>query len=379
MVGNSKGWMIAAGIAAAFGLIALVNVMPIIFGVRSGPTTATVVSGKLDLWDMKTPLSSIVESVPVGAGNAGEDYFRALRILRDNKGELAVLSSLLRSGEKSIWDLKNRPPRDRTEDEIADLIEASMVDFTEAAMDIMDHVASGADKAEMTFMLKYTPAALQVAGQLEAVAEFGAMADLLLAAGGYYRVIGESGKAQAVIEDVCVMGWHMFNERGNVGMMMDGLITQEKAAIQLQYVYEMLGDDDKRAMAEAYMRAAKALGEKLKAKAKILDPPQKKGDKLVIAKAGDVFNIVENDKDRAWRVEGILTLGVLKAQKSGVRGLSRNDERAVRELIEEYLESDDPLLRAAAEAARDFTFGAAEEPEPQPEPEPEADAPEDSD
>ncbi len=374
MVGSSKGWLIAAGIFAVFVLMVLVNVMPILFGIRSEPTGATRPS-EIALWDLSTPLSSVVAEVPVGAGNAGEDYFRALRIMRDNKEDLRKLGIELDIGEHDARNLVRYNRDEKTQAELAVEIEEMAIPFPESANEILAHVASGADKGEMVYMLKYTPAKLQVARPLDAVEEFWDLADLLLDIGAYYRARGEYDKAQAVIEDVCVMGWHMFNERGNVGLMAKGLFIQEEAGLELQYLYLELEDEAKRAMAEAYTRAAKALGGELKAKGKILDPPQKKGGKPVIAKAGDVFNIVENDKDRAWRAEGILTLGVLKAQMSGV--LPRTDERAVRELIEEYLGSDDPLLRAAAQAARDFTFGAAEESEPKPEPE--ADAPEDSD
>ncbi len=61
---------------------------------------------------------------------------------------------------------------------------------------------------------------------------------------------------------------------------------------------------------------------------------------------GDIFNLVANHADRAVRVEAILRLGVVK-----LTCVSRGDHKRVRDLINEKLDSDDPIEQAAAKCA----------------------------
>ncbi|MFW6061344.1 MAG: hypothetical protein ACOC93_00900, partial [Planctomycetota bacterium] len=66
---------------------------------------------------------------------------------------------------------------------------------------------------------------------------------------------------------------------------------------------------------------------------------------------GDTFNIIANDADRAWQVEGLLALGILKFTQAGHEGNSARTE----ELIQTYLDSDDPHLARAARVADGMT------------------------
>ena len=69
---------------------------------------------------------------------------------------------------------------------------------------------------------------------------------------------------------------------------------------------------------------------------------------------GDVFAIAENCKDRAWRIEAILLLGQFKYNVDASK--RRGDQHHAMRLIDQYAKSSDPLIRAAAEAARDLTI-----------------------
>ena len=65
---------------------------------------------------------------------------------------------------------------------------------------------------------------------------------------------------------------------------------------------------------------------------------------------GDVFNVAENDKDRSWRIQAILSLGIVKFTAT-----KRGDLRRVRKIIDKNVAGDDPLAAAAAKAAKELT------------------------
>jgi len=73
--------------------------------------------------------------------------------------------------------------------------------------------------------------------------------------------------------------------------------------------------------------------------------------------AGDVFNIIENDEDRMWRVEGLLLLGPLKFR---FEKIERNRVK-IDQLIDQYKGHGDPLLKAAAQSADKFDRDDAKE------------------
>ena len=65
---------------------------------------------------------------------------------------------------------------------------------------------------------------------------------------------------------------------------------------------------------------------------------------------GDVFNVVENDKDRTWRVEALLVCGVIR-----LAAREEGDIQAANKLVEKSCSSPDEFERAAAEAAKKMT------------------------
>ncbi len=66
---------------------------------------------------------------------------------------------------------------------------------------------------------------------------------------------------------------------------------------------------------------------------------------------GDIFYIIENDEDRVWRVQGLLTLGLIRFTALGSRG----DKRRIEQLVKKHSAGNDPYLAAAAKAAQNFT------------------------
>jgi len=66
--------------------------------------------------------------------------------------------------------------------------------------------------------------------------------------------------------------------------------------------------------------------------------------------AGDVFYVIEGDQDRAWRVQALLELGILRFSAE-----TRGDRKKTAKLIERYCAGADEMEAAAARAARDLT------------------------
>jgi hypothetical protein len=76
--------------------------------------------------------------------------------------------------------------------------------------------------------------------------------------------------------------------------------------------------------------------------------------KVVGTHAGDVFELAKRSKERMWRAEAILALGRLRFFAGD--GATASDQREATRLVTELAESDpDPIIRAAAIAARDLT------------------------
>lgn len=61
--------------------------------------------------------------------------------------------------------------------------------------------------------------------------------------------------------------------------------------------------------------------------------------------AGDIWNIAENDKNRAWRIQAILAMGLIKFTHASEANTARNNA-----MLERFLNSKDPLEKAAAQA-----------------------------
>ena len=353
MIGNKKGWLIAAFIAAAALLMVLVVVMRIAFGVTSGATAATLAEGKLDLWTIGQPIASVVDTPPTGGGDAGGDYATAIRVYGENEQQIRDLQRDLREWRRDARRLMSRLAHEPQEVQDRE-VQALQVTFPPVVAEILGAMAKGARQEDMAYVSVRAGYELTVSRSIEASQGFTALAQLVIAIAEYRIYRGEHAQAVEPLQNMCVMGWHMFNERAHTEMMYKGLIIQADAVRMLQYAYSGLAEEDKFARAGDYLLAIEQIIERFETKRDVIMPAP---EEHLTVNPGDVFNIVNNDADRAWRVQGILALGVLKFQ-----ALDRNDHRMVRKLIRENLTSDEPLIRAAAMAARDLAVPDDREP-----------------
>ena len=72
---------------------------------------------------------------------------------------------------------------------------------------------------------------------------------------------------------------------------------------------------------------------------------------VIATHSGDVFHIARHAKERLWRVEAILKLGRMRFNAARLA-----DQQAATRALEELSDDADPVIRAAANAARSLTI-----------------------
>lgn len=324
-MGNKAGWIVAGVLVLGVGAIVAYMIIGSMFDdAPSPPTSATTGFGALDFKDTTVPPTQVLGSLPSGAGNAADDYAQAARVYRSNR-ELC----------KGIID--KMPTRYKEAPKLADVDLAVL-------KQIDQFVAAGAAKAKMDFVFTHTPREFTVGWYYRPGCELMNVGKCLEALAGDYASRKEYAQAEQVLKHMITLGWHMVQERAVACVTWLGQDMQLLALSRLANdVYlPWRGRDDKQiAVVREYAIALDTFGAALTTKLKILQ----------VAKPapGDVFNIIAHDKDRAWRIQGILTLGVLKYVS-----VQDNDRKHSEKLIEKYCASQDPLEAAAAKAANAF-------------------------
>ncbi len=317
-MGNKLGWILGGVLAVG---VIVVIIAATAFPTHSRPTGATTDPGAMELHKVEYWPRAVVGDRPAANGNAGDDYHKARLILEKN---MNVIMSAISGGYKNV------PP-------------------DSAAMNLLKRidsaVADGVKKAQMRYTLVHTPKEFRVnhsyipAQQLEELA--GAMETLAKIQTAHQQ----HAEAINTLKHVFLLGWHMTSERSRGEMLLKGLALRERAAENLLDAYgRMSGDfEAHKSDLRKYLEEAKNVAAIQRSKQSIL--------RSWPAEPGDVFNIAENDEDRAWRVEGILHLGYLKFRQADHRG----DMKKINELIEHYIQNGDEMEKAAARAAKDFT------------------------
>jgi len=324
-VGNKLGWIIGIGLVV---VVALVITFTVIFPSPSRPTVDTTVRGTLEFKKIDASPVLVLGHEPAGPGNAGDDYAKAVKLYKTSPEEFdeALRSRVeVAMGE---WPLTGQ---------------------VLSAFEQMDRlVAAGAKKKDMEYTFVHTPKTFDVSlsyGPADDLQKLGGALETLAL---HYYSKKKYAEARKVLEHLFTLGWHMTNERVRVDMVSRGLSVQGTAIETLLSVYKVWdsgGNDPHTAQTadlEKYNRARRAMRRTYDRKVKVVWNTK--------PKPGDVFNIIENDKDRAFRVQGLLALGIVK-----FTARTRGDERRAGDLIKDYSESSDPYEAAAAKAAGAMT------------------------
>ncbi len=318
-MGNKIGWIVAAVMLA---FIAALAVNFIVFPDPSEPTSETLRQGGLDKIIIEQPIADIVGVEPSGPGNAAEHYHAALEHIRQNPGLWPAIQANLRNPDGHLdWEQSG---------------------YLTQVMELMQPATGIKD---MEYIFVYTPKEFIVSSLSVATPELEQLAQHLKVLWQHYTETDQYERAVETAKTLAILGWHVAGERVRSELNMFGFQWQQDAAELL--VRSRHAQDNAHAVktAEAYATAASSAK---------LATRRKREDILMLVEppAGDVFNIIENDEDHAWRVDAILQLGTLKFSRKGHRG----DQRQIKTYIEKYINSDDPYLKAAAQVARDVTM-----------------------
>jgi hypothetical protein len=304
-------------------IVAGILVKVLVFPSTDAPTRETSRTGFMDVIEVDAKITDVLDAAPSGTGNAADHYAQAVALFVPNY--------------------------ERIKDAAADLGAGNVETYT-AELKIMEeirgHVGTGAQQASMDYLGKHASGKLKVSTNQEDIMNLSLTLNTLDILGEYYIKNKRLKDANATYRDMFVAGWHMINDRSHIRMAMDGEVTQGDALQgMIESIDSNLDEDARRQRIAALKNYNYALNEyrsTYEEKEKIFRKAR--------LDAGDMWNIAENDKDRAWRVQAILAMGIMRFTHLKKTNIARNNA-----LIEKFLNSSDPLEKAAAQAAKAYT------------------------
>jgi hypothetical protein len=315
-MGNKFGWVLA-GIFVV-GIAAIVT-MKFVFPQPEQPTSETR-PAVLAFQEPTADISPVV-SLPTGSGNAADAYIKALDFYEENESSF---NALRRRADAA-------PSYDLTGSELA--LAEKLITLVEPG--------TKCKTMEMTFV--HTPKELKVSGFADKAEDLDRLSVIMDYLFAHYYTAKQLDKARRIANMQFILGWQMMNERARVYMTQIGMEIQLAALNRLERLAEEQDQTSKAEAIYAYQSQLNLINNTFNIKNRLLrnvDPP-----------AGDVFNIIEKDQDRAWRTEAILTLGILKFSSKSHKG----NMRVLNDYLDQYSQSDEPLYRAAAKVARECT------------------------
>ena len=323
-MGSKLGWILAGVLVV--GIVGAVIILG--FGSSHSPPRETLKEGILDLKTIDAKLLiDVVGSQPSGSGNAGDDYAAA--------GDLA-------EKEKAVFD-KAAPAVDHPGDKPPEIGQGDL----DTLRKIASHVSTGAGKKELKYVFVHTPKSLDVHVRIPNVDKLRTAATAMRILGDYYLLTKKNTLAEKVYRDLLVFAWHLQTERQHTYVLQASLDLHGRALLGLKRAYSAPGNRN-----EGKLKALKAY------EMAVDDLSTFYWDKRNICWsihpwAGDVFNIIENDKDKAWRVQAVLALGIVKFRP---RSVTDGDVDYAKALLGKLVGAQDPVIAAAAKAAKDLTI-----------------------
>lgn len=321
-MGSKMGWIL--GILMLV-VIAVFVAVRLTYDPISPPTAATRAEGFMEQIEVDVPPAEVTGMSLTAPGNAGEDFAEAVR--------------LARSHEEEIYDQLGSD--DLTE--VAQGLKFLPGTLVDDLKKINEHVADGARKAEMNYAFRYTPESFEVGFFYGPAEDFDTVYQGLRLLTTYYYGRKEYDQAADVMRNAYMLGYQMTRDRVRPHWVLTGLNVMAQAVIGLQDAVKKDGDTDAAVALTKVYRDIDSAYNRYEHKCRVVWS--------VNPEPGDLYNILANHEDRAMRVQALLGLGVVRythASKSA-------DMEHVQKLIQKYLQSDDPYLVAAAEAAKNMT------------------------
>jgi len=319
---NKITGLIFGGVMAL--IVGGVLIKVLVFPSTEVPTFETSKAGFMDVIEVGAKITDVLGAAPSGAGNAAEHYARAVEVFFANQNILLDAAADLGQGKA---------------DDHADALKTLET--------IRVHIGDGAKQASMNYLAAHASGKLQVSKRQDNVERLGQTIDSLSILGDYYMQNQRLKDANAMYRDMLVAGWHMVQAHSHMHMTLYGQDIQATALSGMSKSLEKTenkdADYEQRAPLYAYLNALNEFKSKYEEKSMVFHKPR-----LV---AGDIWNIAENDKDRAWRVQAILGMGMIRF----THDTSRTNTARNNAMIEKFLKSSDPVEKLAAQAAKAFT------------------------
>ncbi len=346
---SKMGWIVAGIIVV---LVGGVIFWVIVHPSTSDPTEDTTGPGQLDIHDIEIPITTIVPAEPTGGGNAGEDYQKAVEIVKplyekaiEDNPEFPHTILDQAAAEIGTW---MKPKEGKAENKPVNPEALGLMEK------IAGFVAQGAAKKEMKYPFDLDK--MEVSYKFPEAKYFQLVSQALSDYAHYHNlVLNKPEEAQKIIFTRFIMGWHMAHDRVLPYFVSSGIDIQSHSCYWLADLYaNWEGHGGLVEKAQAYVSAAGEVSSFFNSKRKFMF------DKFARANEppnpGDLFNVVENDKDPSWRIQGILALGMLKYSPGLINSEHFNgDSKCRRRLLDEKLKDGTAEEKAAAKAADRYT------------------------
>jgi hypothetical protein len=355
MFGNIAGWIGALLIVV---VVYFVTLHSYLFPSASEPSPEVQTEEFLKQHDITESVALVVGAAPTGPGNAADDYKQAIntyntptymdqvrefdRMWQRKEDDLKFDRTNIRERISHLDGAEKRAEQDRL---LAEVWAEYNIEIPSIVGTLQKQLAAGAKKKEMRYVESYGPDTPDVHIETEQSSRLVQMAMFLQKIHRYQIRKGQADQAIEPLKNQVILGWHMYNEHADVQSMFRGLQIQQTAMDMLEEIYATKGENSKITQMKPYQDHIDGLERYVREKHGILW--------FVLIQngnPGDVYYLIENDQDPAWRKRAVLTLGMLKFMPC-----LHADKLVIRRKIIKYCESDDPLVKSSAEASRDFT------------------------
>jgi hypothetical protein len=319
-MGSKIGWILS--VVLVLGLVGFVLYMVMVPS-PSEPTFATGGEDFVRVHSIRVSPAVFLGAEPSAPGNAADDYRQAVAVFKTLEPEMRRTYGRL----NDITGGRYAPPPN----------------VLEARNKIVAFAVAGAAKKNMEY---YSPDKLAVKSNCQPAADLTDVTTALEILVAWHTAGKRYDQEEQALRTIFIMGWHMANEHTRAGMILEGLTAQERVLNTLDELYQEWDPKKHEALLKGEREYGASLGEvkrfqETKWKAIWKDRPE----------PGDLYRIIRLDQDRAWRVEALLALGVVRFTHEQFKG----DMRVTLELLNQYSQDPDPYLRAAARCARALT------------------------
>jgi hypothetical protein len=310
------------GIGASVGLVVVILIIVLLMmGKRNtvGAPTDETAPAVLQKIELKLDIAKIVTPPPADDSGAAALYEAAVK-------EMVAI------GDGFIADVKSEPePNKKPQFK-------SIIDKMEAAAD------KGLGDKALNFeaVLPITPGPewrirdqLYAMGQLTSKAAMSARADK------------DKAASEKAARATLIWGQRLFNNGAFVAYKSAGLgaVSEGLAALEAHHSERFFADPAKEAIAKELYNDYRTSTERWNKKEKLV---RRIGP---LSKPGDLWNLAENDQDKAWRLDGLMWLGVAKWTEAAAGG----QRSAIQSYLEQKASSSDPLVAQRAKQAADFS------------------------